>query len=127
MKLLQHLATLLFTVALLAGCTVDLPPASAATVSRFERGAPVKTWQLTEAHIRSLSLWFQQHQSGWTPSFVSYYPIVYVTIQHSNHEQSSINISPVKIIVNSAGRQVEQPFDRLAIKTLLDSLGSNGG
>ena len=127
MKPLQHLVILLFAVVLLAGCTVDVPPATSATVSRYERGAPVRTWKLTEAQLRAMSQWLKQHPSGWSPSFVSYVPNVYVTIQHSNQEQSSINISPVKVILNSAGNQVEHPFDPLVIKALLDTLEAKGG
>ena len=111
---------------LLTGCTVDVPPATSATVSYYDRGAPVKTWKLTEAQLRSLSQWLKQHPSGWSPSFVSYYPSVYVTIQHANQEQSSINISPIKVILNSTGNQVEQSFDPLIIKALLDSLAAKG-
>lgn len=128
MKIIHRLTVLFFLAAVLSGCTLELPAPISASVERYAKGAPVQTWRLSDPQLAALSEWFAQHQSGWSPSYVSYVPNVEVTVQHAAGKQSYINVwSTKRVVVNSGGRQVEQDFEASAVQSLLAVVEAHGG
>lgn len=117
-----------FLAVALAACTFELPSPVSASVEHYLNGAPVNAWALTEKQTGFLTDWFKQHQSGWSPSYVSYAPHVLVRVRLSDREESSINVLPWgKVVVVSTEGQFTQSFEAKVIGELLTIIGLNGG
>jgi len=127
MKLVQRIALVLLLIVGMFGCTLDLPTPTSASVERFENGAPIQSWSLTDSQLDALVSWFKECESGWSPSYITYVPKIEVRVKHRSGNQSSINIWPQKIIVNLGGNQFEQSFEASTVQGLLSALGAISG
>jgi hypothetical protein len=124
----RRFAIVLLLTAVLAACTLELSPATSATVERYSNGRPVQTSKLTEQQLHLLSAWFAEHKSGWSRSYVTYAPAIYVRVSHVGGKPSSINInSPTAVVVNYEGSQLEQQFEAAAVQNLISIIGASGG
>jgi hypothetical protein len=129
MKSIARLLGLAFLVATLSACTLEMPSSIGATTEQHTNGAPVKSWTLTETQARTLADWFSQHQSGWSPSYVTYVPRVLIRLKHANGKESSVNVLPPGlVVVNSMdGYQFSQSFEAKTVEQLVAIVGANGG
>ncbi|MFN4329056.1 MAG: hypothetical protein ACK4FF_09280 [Limnobacter sp.] len=123
MKLANRIVLVLLLSVALVGCKLDLPSPTSGSVHRFEKGAPVSSWQLTERQLFALSSWFKEHQSGWSRSYVTYVPKIDVRVVHGGGKQSSINIWSQKVIVVTGEDQLVQDFELSDIQSLLSAVG----
>lgn len=117
-----------FLAVALAACTLELPSPVSASVAQYMKGAPVRAWALTEKQAGSLTEWFKQRQSGWSPSYASYVPHVLVRLGHADGKESSINVlaSGLIVVVSKEG-QFTQSFEANVVGELLAIIGANGG
>lgn len=129
MKSIARLLGTAFLVATLSACTLEMPGSIGATAEQHTNGAPIKTWTLTETQATTLTNWFKQYPTGWSPSYASYVPRLLVRLRHPNGEESSVNVlSPGLVVVASTdGRQFSQSFEAKTVEQLVAIIGANGG
>ena len=127
MKLILRIVFVALLMVGLSACTLELPAAASASAQRYANGSPTASWALNEKQLGAVAAWFDQHKSGWSQSPVTYVPGVYVQVRHANGSQSSINIWPQLVVVNSGGSQYVQRFEASELQNLLSAVGAAGG
>jgi predicted small lipoprotein YifL len=116
----------LLLLLVLAACKLDFPPAKYASAQRFEKGYVVQTWQLNDDQLQRLSSWIGEHKSGWSKSYVTYFPGTHI-IQITNAEgkASYINIwTSTTVVANYGESQFVQSFDTAEVQRLLSIVGA---
>jgi hypothetical protein len=112
----------------LASCGLGLSPAESASVIRHSHGQPGLPSTLSEKQLHDLSVWFENHRSGWTPSAVTYVPQTLIRVTHVGGQKSSVNIwSPKTVVVEYDEKQFTQDFEPAVVQELKSIAGASNG
>ena len=123
MKRIVRLAAAVFLASAFAACTLQLEKPESGAVERYAKGAPVDTRALTGEQLSQLASWLDRHQSGWSPSYVSYVPHLLIRVKYADGNEGTVNIfTSGFVIVRSAGRQFTHSFGEAVVGELVSSI-----
>jgi hypothetical protein len=127
MSQLRAFALAIVSAVVLAGCTLELPPAVSGTAQPHGTLDPLPIVQLSPVQLEAVSSWFSQHSSGWGISVASYIPVFEVTLTLSNGKTAYVNIMQTQVVVNYDKSQYVQSFPKSDIESLGRLVGQYGG
>lgn len=119
----RRVALVLIAACALMGCSFELPPVTSAAMASYSSGQPGAEVQLSPPRVRALASWFAQHPAGWSPSYVSYAPMLVVRLLHADGDTSVVNVLSTKLVVFNRRGQVEQSFSASELSSLRAVLG----
>jgi hypothetical protein len=117
------LAAAVFCAALSA-CDLETPTLASATVSLYQAGQPLRSWQLTPTQVASLDAWLTQHRAGWSPDFATYVPRVLISAKRTDGSSWGIYVLGTVVVIVGASTQLKQSFERIEIDSLVAVIGA---
>ena len=124
MKRITQFAFSLVLLLALTGCYVEAEPVRSATVTFWQGGRPIKSWQLNGKQVQGLSVWLQQHRWGWHPVAATYAPSTMIAIQHTNGAATGVNVMSKVIVLGQHQRSLSEE-ESTSLRALLQE--ANGG
>ena len=109
--------------AVLAGCDLEMPKLSSASVSIYQAGQRLHSWQLSPARMASLETWLAKHRTGWTPDNATYVPRVLISAKGTDGSSWSIYVLGTVVVITGGSVQLKQSFARIEIDPLVAALG----
>lgn len=92
----------------LAGCYMDSVPVKSATVTQWQSGKLVKSWELSPEQVSKLTKWLLDHRWGWHPVIATYAPNKLVSITHTDGTTSGANVMAKVIVINQSQRSLSE-------------------
>jgi hypothetical protein len=109
--------------AILASCDLDAPKLASASVSIYQAGQPLRSWQLSRAQVASLEAWLIEHRTGWNPDLATYRPRVLITGIAVDGSTWGINVLGTVVVIAEGRTQIKQSFARAEIDSLDTAIG----
>ena len=111
--------------AILGSCDLDAPKLASASVSIYQAGQPLRSWQLSRAQVTSLETWLIEHRTGWNPDLATYRPRVLITGIAVDGSTWGINVLGTVVVITEGRTQLKQSFARAEIDSLDTAIGVN--
>jgi hypothetical protein len=109
---------------LLVACDLDAPKLASASVTIYQAGQPLRSWQLSRAQLASLDAWLVEHRNGWNPDMATYVPRVLVTGTGVDGSTWNIHVLGTVVVISAARTQLKQSFARGDIDSLANAIGT---
>ena len=109
--------------ALLGACDLDAPKLASASVSLYQAGQPLRSWQLSRAQVASLEAWLVEHRTGWNPDMATYVPRVLITGTGVDGSTWGIHVLGTVVVIAGGRTQLKQSFARIEINSLVTAIG----
>ena len=110
----------LFTVALLTGCKIDLPDADSGSLVDFHADGSVGKSELSDFQVKTFSEWLHAHEEGWEFRVEDTPPRLMVTLKRGGAIVAVANIGEREIKVKDLVRIIT-PDERARLGTILAS------
>ncbi len=111
--------------ALLQACDLDAPKLASASVSIYQAGQSLRSWQLSRAQVASLESWLGEHRSGWNPDVATYVPRILITGTAVDGSVWSIHVLGTVVVMTAGRTQLKQSFARTEIDSLVTAIGAS--
>ena len=109
--------------AVLNACDLETPKLASASVSIYQAGQPLRSWQLSPARLASLEAWLANHRTGWSPDSATYVPRVLISAAGTDGSSWGIYVLGTVVVVAGGSVQLKQSFARIEIDSLSAAIG----
>ena len=109
--------------AVLSACELETPKLASASVSTYQAGEPLRSWQLSPARLASLEAWLAKHRTGWSPDRATYVPRVLISATGTDGSSWSIHVLGTVVVVVGGSVQLKQSFAGTEIDSLVAGIG----
>lgn len=99
-------------------CSFDLSSPVTGRVELHSTFTKAISKELSVTQLREISAWFSQRQSGWKPSWASYFPSLIIRIQHGDGDVTVINVLEDVVVVYNRNGQYSQQFSTTELAAL---------
>ena len=123
MKQAWRILVVVLFCGLLGACDLDAPKLASASVSIYQAGETLRSWQLTRSQVASLEAWLADHRTGWNPDMATYRPRVLITGTGVDGSTWSIHVLGTVVVVIAGRTQLKQSFARIEIDSLVTAVG----
>jgi len=110
---------------LLDACDLDAPKLASASVSIYQAGQPLRSWQLARSQVASLEAWLVEHRTGWNPDMATYVPRVLITGTGVDGSTWGIHVLGTVVVIAGGRTQLKQSFARIEIDSLVAAIGAS--